>query len=192
MAFIKTEKDVEKDKKVTGKGVDYIAKELDNIRADYSKKLKRVNRVLGLEDNEDANLSQTDISLNENINNISNNLTNQLGGQTIESYSTGAVSMFTWSSSSNASHTLVSSSPFILTTGCVIINMWWKISSTWILMTPTMELATSYGMNLNITNTQVKLYYRARNSHMAVRVGNTTKQLDNDATHYMVNIIKIT
>lgn len=191
MAFIKTEKDIEKDKKVTGKGVDYIAKELDNIRADYSKKLNRLNKVLGLEEGDlDANFSEANTNLSDSITDVQNNLSNFQNS--VESYSTGAVSMFTWSTSSTASHTLVSSSPFILTTGCVIINMWWKFGSTWIPLNPTMELATTYGMHLNITNTQVKLYYRGRNSHMAVRVGNDTKQLDQDATHYKVNIIKIT
>ena len=42
MAFIKTEVNTDLDKKVAGKGVDYIAKELENIRADYSKKINLI------------------------------------------------------------------------------------------------------------------------------------------------------
>ena len=48
MAIIKTEVDTDKDKKVAGKGVDYISKELEQLNSKFSKKINQIMAHLGI------------------------------------------------------------------------------------------------------------------------------------------------
>tara|TARA_X000001036_G_scaffold266649_2_gene247593 strand:+ start:9501 stop:10088 length:588 start_codon:yes stop_codon:yes gene_type:complete len=195
MAFIKTEVNTDLDKKVAGKGVDYIAKELENIRADYSKKINNIYRSLGVDvRDEDINLANEDNILHQNIQDVNTSFTSAVGSQVIKSYTTGQQSIFTWGGSgSNNSHTLASGISFDLLSGSTIVNMFWKVDGTWVLFTPMGEdMATSDGMGLIFTSSTIKLVYKGRNSHMPIKLETTYKQLDNDATHYKVNVLNIT
>ena len=58
MAFIKTEKDTDKDKQVTGKGVDQIAKELEMMYTEIDNKFKKIETLLGVEKDIKGNYEQ--------------------------------------------------------------------------------------------------------------------------------------
>jgi len=64
MAIIKTEVDIDKEKKVAGKGVDYVAKELEQINSRFTKKINLIMAHLGISIDSIGNV-ESDGNLND-------------------------------------------------------------------------------------------------------------------------------
>jgi len=96
MAIIKTEVDTDKEKKVTGKGVDYVSKELEQINSRFTKKINQIMEHLGISIDSIGNV-ESDGHLNnmsEKLDAVSDTVTSSV--MIAKKYETSFTNTYNW------------------------------------------------------------------------------------------------